>query len=119
MEVNVFHLFKRFEAGFFAQIDNIIVNQFLDLRCVAENRECTGDAVLGSVEFDILNIWYNYGHCARLEAFTVNKNLCYILAVDIHILDLLWSNVFALGKLENMLLAINNLQCSILNYFLK
>lgn len=42
------------------------------------------------------------------------KNLQHWSTPDVDIFYLLWSNVFSLGQLEDVLLTVNNLQSSIL-----
>lgn len=44
----------------------------------------------------------------------MNKNLQYWSAPGINIFNLLWSNVFSLGQLENILLPVDDFQSSIL-----
>lgn len=49
-----------------------------------------------------------------LERLAVDENLLDILAANVNVFDLLRHNVFALGKLEYVLLPVNDFQSSVL-----
>lgn len=49
----------------------------------------------------------------HLQTLAVHENLLHKLRLNVNVLNLLGYNIFALAQLENVLLAINNLESSI------
>lgn len=90
------YLLERFEAGFLAEVDDIVKDELLDLWVVAEDRECAGDAVFGGVVLDILHVGNDDGYRTRLESLAVDKHLGHVLALDVDILNFLGRDVLAL-----------------------
>jgi hypothetical protein len=103
------YLFEGFQPAFLAQICDVVHYKLFDFRHIAEDRKCSGNTSLFCVEFDVFNIGHDDCHRARLEAFTVNKDLCDILALDVNVFNFLGGNIFALGQFKDVLLAIANL----------
>ena len=108
------YLFEGFQTTLLAQIRDVVHNQLLDFGHVAEDRKCAGNTVFSCVVLDVLYIGNDHSYRARLEAFSVDKDLRNVLAFYVDVLNLLWSNIFTLRQLEDVLLAINDLQRSIL-----
>jgi phosphoheptose isomerase len=74
----------------------------------------TGNTALFRVTFDVFHVWHDDSNRARLEAFAVNEGLRHVLAFDVNTLNLFGGNVFALGQLEDVFLAIDDFKRSIL-----
>ena len=61
---------------------------------------------------DSSNLRHHYPHNTGLQGVTVNKDLRYIVTLQVDILQLVRNNILSLGQLEYVLLTVDNLQCS-------
>lgn len=67
MQIDVFDLFERLQAGLLAPSDHVVHDELLDFRVAAQHAKRAGYSVLVGPRFDDVHIWHYYRYDARLK----------------------------------------------------
>jgi hypothetical protein len=122
------YLLKRLEAGVLAERNHVAHDEVLDLGIVAQHRQRAGYVVGRRPHLDGLHVGHDNGDdaalpkkkednnfswsmwSAHLQALAMHKHLVDILRVHVNVFDLLGHDVLALAQLEDVLLAVDDLE---------